>query len=106
MSAFPGVAVAEQAIDLVEAGMDAMGEEDGLLRLVTLLTTEADTQFHHPPAEGHKDQQAEGGDIILIAVERDLGFRGDAAFFFGEPFEVDIEQIETADAEAILSRWE
>ena len=87
----------KQTIDLVETRMDAMGEEDRLLWLIILLASQSDACLHHPPTKEHEDYDTEKSNIILVPVEGNMRFGGQAAFFVGESFEVRVDQIETTD---------
>ena len=82
--AIPGITMAQEAVDLVETGVDAVGEKDGLLRLVVLLAAEADAGFHDPPAQEEEERDAEKGDVVFVPVEGDVRRGGYAAFFIGQ----------------------
>src|SRR5580658_5050909 len=90
------IAVTIQTADLVDSRMYFVGIENGLDRLITLLTAQADRALYQVVAADKKDDQDRKGDIDLIAIEGHRLMGRDAFLIVGEFFQaaVDLEQHE------------
>src|ERR1700754_4539777 len=88
------IAVTIQTADLVDTGMYLVRVEDRLLRLVTLLATQADSAFHYPVTTQHEQDEDHKGDVSFISVERHRLGSWDAFFIVGEFLQaaLDLEQ--------------